>query len=152
MPNRFPLCLLLAGCLAWSACAPHPAPQAQTDDSFPPYDLIAGNFAETDVSLDLQFTRVEVAKAPTDKDIYGEWLVTANVLQVFAGEQLQPGEAFAFYWGFERGIPMPATPGRYLGSFRRHESGRYFVPDNGYVFPYEPRLEALFEKAAAAPK
>lgn len=144
-------CLLLAGCLAWSACAPGPDPEAQGNDDLPPYELIAGNFTETDASLDLQFTKVEVFKAPTDQDIYGEWLVTAKVLRVFAGTQ-NPGETFQFYWGYERGIPMPDSQGRFLGSFRLHESGRYFVPDNGYVFPWDERLEAYFVKAAAVPR
>jgi hypothetical protein len=149
--NRLSACLLLAGILIGAACAPGPVPELQGDDYLPPYELIAGNFSETDASLDLQFTKVEVYKAPTDRDIYGEWLVTAEVLRVFAGEQ-KPGDTFLFYWGFERGIPMPDAQGHFLGSFRLHESGRYYVPDNGYVFPWDERLEAYFEKAAAVPR
>jgi hypothetical protein len=146
--RRITASLLLAGCLVCAACGPQPAVETAGDDYLPPYELINGNFAETDASLDLQFTKVEVSKAPTDRDIYGEWLVTAKVLRVFAGDQ-KPGDTFLFYWGFEQGIPMPDALGRFLGSFRRHESGRYFVPDNGYVFPYDEKLETYFEKAAA---
>jgi uncharacterized protein (DUF2147 family) len=135
--------------LVWLTGCQQPIPERpKENETFPPAELIASNVKETQVTLSLVLKSIEVNKAPSANDIYGEWKIQATVKQCFVGD-FKPGNAFVFYWRFEKGIEAPKAESLQIGSFNRNEKGDYYVPDNGYVFEYSKTLETLFEKATA---
>ena len=148
MRQRFIRLGLVLG-LVWLTACQKPAPESPRESEvFPPAELIASNVQETQASLALVLKSVEVNKAPDESDIYDEWKIQATVKQCFAGD-FKPGDAFVFYWRFEKGIEAPKAESLQIGSFNRNEKGDYYVPDNGYVFEYSKTLETVFEKAIA---
>ena len=148
MRQRFIRLGLVLG-LVWLTACQKPAPESPREsDVFPPAELIASNVQETQTSLALVFKSVVVNKAPGASDIYGEWNIQATVKQCFAGD-FKPGDAFVFFWRFEKGIEAPKAESAWIGSFNRNEKGDYYVPDNGYVFEYSKTLETVFEKTMA---
>lgn len=138
----------LAGCRQSGPDSPKETTEGKEAEAFPPAELIVSNIKETQVSLSLVFKTIETVKAPQENDIYGEWKIQAVVKSAFAGD-FKPGDAFVFYWRFEKGIAAPKAESLQIGSFNRNEKGDYYVPDNGYVFEYSKTLETVFEKAIA---
>jgi hypothetical protein len=138
----------LAGCRQSVPDSPKETTEGKEAEAFPPAELIVSNIKETQVSLSLVFKTIETVKAPQENDIYGEWKIQATVKSTFTGD-FKPGDAFVFFWRFEKGIVAPKTESAWIGSFNHNAKGDYYMPDNGYIFEYSKTLETVFAKASA---
>jgi len=156
MNPRLVMVTLIVMMTGVGACHNSPADRKQTADDFlPPPELIAANVRDTDISVDVRLQDVAVDREPSQDDIYGEWKITAEVLKTFKGN-VKPGQTITYFWRFEQGIKAPQPGSRHLASLKllpdRPGAAAYVVPDNGYHFPYDEKLEETFKRASESQK